>query len=436
MVEEKEGADHLSILTTTLVTLVLRFGYAGWGILLSVLLARWLGTQEYGVYVYIMALVSLLNVFAGVGLPTLLVKEISAYRANGEVGLLRGIVAISVAITFLTATVVGLLAAIVGWTLGDTYVRNTIAANWLLIVGLTLVATLSVVRSSILRGLKRIILAQVPEVVVAPVVFLTVAAGIILANGMKPTAGLALEMQFVSFAAAFAVGTFYVIKNLPPAIPEWPDTDEFKRWIRTALPFLFVGGAQIMNAKIDVMMVGSIVGSGAAGMYQIASKGAEILVFVYLAFGTVVGPRISELQARNDTAAIQKLVTSVSQWLNVGSVTVGTLLIVLGPWLLETVFGLQYADAYFSLALLSGFRLVFSLFGLCDLTLQMLGAGSVVAKTLATATGANVVLNAVLIPLYGIEGAAVATGLTLTAWNVYLSFYLKKNFGITTFLFG
>ncbi|MBF8778341.1 lipopolysaccharide biosynthesis protein [Pseudomonas fulva] len=166
--------------------------------------------------------------------------------------------------------------------------------------------------------------------------------------------------------------------------------------------------------RSDYLFIGALLGSTAVGHYAMASAAAELLLIVPEAVTT---PLMKRLLQQDE--AMQKL-TPIALRLT-GTVMLGACLCmaVIGKWLIVTLFGAEFAPAYPALlALLPG------MFAMCYtsiLRLDLLGKNrpGAVSKIMGTAAALNLLLNVILIPTYGILGAAIATSacyLLVTAW--------------------
>src|SRR6195952_4804810 len=93
---------------------IIRVASAGLAYLSQILLARWMGGSDYGVYVYVWTWVLLLGSMMDFGISVSAQKLIPEYRTRGELALLRGFLAGSRWMTFAVSSVASLgLAGIV-----------------------------------------------------------------------------------------------------------------------------------------------------------------------------------------------------------------------------------------------------------------------------------------------------------------------------------
>lgn len=178
---------------------------------------------------------------------------------------------------------------------------------------------------------------------------------------------------------------------------------------------------QQLILRSDYLFIGAILGSTALGHYAMASAAAELLLIIPEAVTTPLMKRLLQQDAGMDK--ITPLALRLTATVMLGA-CLGMALI--GQWLIVTLFGAEYQPAYPALlALLPG------LLGLCYasiLRLDLLGKNRPGTVSLIMGAGAalNLVLNLVLIPTWGIVGAAMASSIAyLTVTVAMLVLYCR-----------
>jgi O-antigen/teichoic acid export membrane protein len=167
--------------------------------------------------------------------------------------------------------------------------------------------------------------------------------------------------------------------------------------------------------RSDYLFIGALLGSTALGHYAMASAAAELLLIVPEAVTTPLMKRL--LQQGDGIERLTPLALRLTATVMLGSCLSMALI---GEWLIVTLFGAAYQPAYPALlALLPG------LFGLCYasiLRLDLLGKDRPGSISLLVGLGAllNLALNLLLIPTYGIVGAASASSIAYLAVTVAL----------------
>ena len=99
------------------------------------------------------------------------------------------------------------------------------------------------------------------------------------------------------------------------------------------------------------------------------------------------------------------------------------------------MFGSDFVGAKTALTILAVGRLLDVSLGSSALILAMSGHQRIVAVTFAIVGLINVILNGLLIPRYGIEGAAVASSISLVAAKLFLSAYIRSKVGLRVTVF-
>ena len=104
-------------------------------------------------------------------------------------------------------------------------------------------------------------------------------------------------------------------------------------------------------------------------------------------------------------------------------------------WAERGFFGSEFKDGYYALLILSVGQLVNVLSGSVGYIMTMTGRQKQAAYVLAISAALNIVMNYMLIPHFGIEGAAIATAVSLMLWNIALILYIRKKINLNSTMF-
>jgi O-antigen/teichoic acid export membrane protein len=402
----------------------------------SVLLARVLGAQGYGVYAYVFSIVSLLAVPAALGLPNLIIRYVAMYEARGEWGLLRGLLRRANQATLAAACGLAIIAAFIGWLARGWLAPEALATFWLALALLPL-SVLSRLRLAALQGLRHVVLSQVPESLVRPGLFFLLAGGAYLALGEERfSPPWAMTMLAAATSAAFLLGTALILGRLPVAVRRDNPVYLHRTWAAGALPLLAMGSMGFINSYTDILMLGAIHGAAAAGVYQVAVQGAVLVSFVLVAANMALAPAIARLHESGDLSQLQRVATGSARAILLWSAPLALLFILGGGTVLRTVFGVEFGAGATALAILSAGQLVNAGMGSVGVILMMTGHERDAALGVGVAAAMNVSLNALFIPLWGIDGAAAATSTSLVTWNLLLAWRLYHHTGIHSTALG
>ena len=395
----------------------------------GVVLARALGATRYGVYAYAFAWLELLKVPATLGLPILVTRTVAVCHASNDWGRMRGLLVRANQAVLGISLVLMLLAGGAGWVLVDRVQHPGILATlWLALLLLPL-SGLAGLRSACLCGLQWVVLGQVPDAVIRPVAFLILLGGAWLL-GAGLTSELAMTLQVAAVAVAFSSGAVLLLGRLPPPVKQAVPVFDTRVWARAALPFLFAHGLALVNGQTDLIMLGWFTSAADVGIYRVVSLGAGFVAFPIAVSLSVLGPYVARLHAEGKAAQLQVIITLSARATLVLALPVAAAILLFGNNILLHVFGPEYQPGGTALIILAVAQLFHAGVGMAGVTLDMTGHQNDTAKGFAVAAVLNVVLNAFLIPLWGIEGAAIATAVSLATWTVLLALLVARRLGL------
>ncbi len=199
-----------------------------------------------------------------------------------------------------------------------------------------------------------------------------------------------------------------------------------------SLPMLMTSTMMFIIGQTGVLMLGMFRPEAEGGYYSIAVKLATLTSFVLTAINSMAAPKFSELYHSgkiDDLFYIAKKSAKLVFW-STTPVLLGFL--VFGKPILQTVFGPDFAVAYPALVILVLGQFVHSVAGATGYFMNMTGNQNMFRNIVCIAALANVILNLLLIPQYGIYGSAVAAMVSVMFWNISTLIYIKYKFGRTT----
>jgi len=405
-------------------------------LVVSILLARLLGVKGYGVYAYAMALIGLLSLPASLGLPELLVREVAAYRARSDWGRLRGLLQRANQASLSMSVLLILLAGAISWVLAERFDSIALTTFWLSL-GLLPMIVLNSLREATLRGLCHVVLGQLPDSLFRPGVFIVLSVAVYWLSGKEQfSPKLAMDLQLGATATALVIGTFLLIRRLPKAVKSAIAHYDTRVWLKSSVPFLFLGGMFLINSHTDIIMLGWFRSAAEVGVYRVATTGAGLVTFALLSVNLALGPRIVQLYQSGEIQKLQRIITLSSRGVLLFSLPLALIFIFFGEFILSWVFGAAFGAGSTPLAILCIGQLINAGMGSVGLILNMTGHEHDSAEGVAIAAAVNVVLNTVFIPMWGLNGAAGATAISMVTWNTILSVRVHQRLGMYPTVFG
>lgn len=401
--------------------------------LLQVLLARWMGRIEYGIYEYVTAWTLFLSLPAGLGLPRTTVRLIAEYKVKQDLGSLHGLVQGSWLLILMGS--LSLTAMVVGIVLSINYYREFIYAIPLLVgIWMLPLQALMTLYKGVATALEKIALAYIPSDILYPI--LVLAGGFILWRDDDSLNSLPLMILAEVILFVIATVQFFLVRSkfnqeFEPTTP----TYAYREWVELSLILLIQQSFFIILDQSDILMVGSLIGPESAGIYNAAVKTAQWPGLALLTLNIVAAPRFASFYAQRNITGLQNLVSQANLWILIPTVIISLYLLLFTQSVLS-VFGSDFSMADWTLKVLVIGRMVDALCGSVGSLMVMTGHQNQSLPVYGCCALINIVLNVIAIPLFGMVGAAIATTITLITWNIWLSVLVVKYVNVNPSVFS
>jgi O-antigen/teichoic acid export membrane protein len=385
----------------------------------SILLARGLGPEGYGQYAFVMAVIALLALPIGPGLGQLVTREVARYQHGEEWSLFRGLLRRAYQCVVLgSVLMIGGIAIVAAsnaaWAVDDRWTLLLIASLMLPLLGL------NALRSSTLRGLRHVFQAQLPDLLARPG-FHLLFVGVLFSIGMLNSA-MALVSQIAATGLAFLLGAWILGRYRPQQVKEAEPAYRHGEWGRAMLPFILLAAVNTLNGQIGILALGWLGTAEDVAALQVAQSGAMLVVLSLSIVNLVIAPHITRAHREGDKSRLQQLSRQSARAALAVSLPIALPLIFIGGPIIHLVYGETYAViATWPLAILAVGQLVNVAFGSVGLFLIMSGHESHSLKGQIIALAVNVFAAMILIPFFGVAGAAFAIAIGLLTWNTILA---------------
>lgn len=202
--------------------------------------------------------------------------------------------------------------------------------------------------------------------------------------------------------------------------------------IKMASPFFLINFLYFLMSQIDTLMMGSMLDENAVGIYQIAIKLTAIISFVIQGVLLFSGPLLSELYASKDFIKLEHFIKRITRVLFLISLPLYLFIFRYGEQILS-YFGKEFENGYLALIIMITSQLVLTWYALVSVFLKMTGYQVQLSKLIFLSVLINIVMNIILIPKLGINGAAVASLFSTLFWNILSSHFIYKKYGFKMF---
>lgn len=393
----------------------------------TVLLTSMLSVREYGEFTYINTLIILSVLFILFGLPQLITREIAKTDISNEITTTSSLAFFTLITIAITLAVLSI--AFKTFCFFRCSEAKDLDPNLILTCVVVIIATVTnFLLQSYLRGKHRSVQSAVPTLIVQPVFFLIM---LIIFQAYSGQLNINSAMHYLAvshlIATAFFLSlTYKTIRNIKR---ESITTVSFTSWRASIFSFFLLGSINLILTKSDIILIGQILSMSDVAIYNIAIQLSLLALLPLTIINYYYEPMISKAHANGEAEYLHTIYNTIIRWTSSLTLSFIFIFVIIGKFLIFSVYGQQYTDAYYiAIALLIG-TLANSLMGPSGSMLSMTGNERLTLVSSVVAATCNIILNIIFIQFYGILGAAYATSLSMIVFKLLCAYwvYTKLN---------
>ena len=438
-----DDKDFLELFKKGGVAMLFRIGGQLMGFLLTFVIAYFFGANGLGDYVLAIVVLKIFTLLSKLGLDTVSIKYIASYCAEKSY---FGIV--SFRKKALSIILIASIFSSIIMYFGASYIAEFIGANsYHIKITSFFIFPLSVFMFHYqnMRGLKEI--GGYSFFFWTSQALFSLLAILVLTLFSKdeniPLYAYLISLIIISLGSFFSFSYFLKNKkNRNEFLLTNKISDSTANILKISIPLMLAQAVHFIMSWTDKLMLGILdspdVISGVAtnsaqiGVYHTAFKLSMFATIGLMAVKSIASPKFAELYKKNDLKILEK-VTQQSTKLIFWTTLPLVIVFILFSEQLMLLFGEEFRIGVFSFIILSLGRVVVSFSGAAGNLLQMCGKQVIFMNVAIIGSVVNIVLNFSLIPLFGINGSAFATMISLVVFNLLLVYFVKREFGFYTF---
>lgn len=388
-----------------LVSISVRIAAAFVGLGLQILLARLMALQDYGVYVILWTWVSVVGQVGVLGFYDSAARFIPRYGRREKHAHLAGYLALGFRAVIIGS---GLLAvAALAFLL---LLPGLVDPAFLLPIGVLAlgfpVLSLETYLTGVARGFGWYALSTVPGFILRPVLIM-LGVGIAQLAGITLDAVTVLALVVLASVLVLLVQALLLRARLPNAPRPTTSPERRRFWLLASVLMMPAMTAEELFVWIDVLILGFLVPPDQASLYFAAQRSLSLAAFVQYGFMLVAARGFSLSLASADRAGLQSRITrstNATFWLTIPSVAIT----LLAGYPLLHLFGDAFVAAYPCLVLLGFAYVIRAATGQAAELLVVQGRYRLSLLIVSISVATCVLAMLVLVPLWGISGAAAA----------------------------
>ena len=412
---------------------LVRVGSALLALASQVFLARWMGSFEFGIYIYVWTWVLMIGALSDFGLSSAARRFIPEYTELKALDRLRGFLSGSRWLAFGIATAIGLVGAI-GVTLLSPWLDHFVVVPLYLACVTIPIYGLVQVQAGIAQSYDWPNLALMPFYIWRQLT-ITVLMGAAYLFG-APTDAVTAMIVAVVTTWAVTIGQLVALdRRLKAKVPDGPKRYEAKTWFATSAPIFIVESFYLLLTYVDILALEYFRSPDEVAVYYAGARLLAIVAFVYFAIAVATTHKFTEYHVAGDKTRLSSFFAETIKWTFWPSLLACALILACGRPLLA-LFGESFERGYIVMFILAVGMLSRAAVGPAERLLNMLGERKQCAAIYACAFAINLVLCVILIPRIGIEGAAISTSTALVVESIMLYLVAKRRLGFHVFILG
>ncbi|VAW15949.1 hypothetical protein MNBD_ALPHA09-1982 [hydrothermal vent metagenome] len=388
----------------------------------QILLARWMGGNEYGVFAYVWVWLVVLGTLTSLGLNSSSLRFIPQYVEQKNAALERGFVFGSRLFALGLSTAVAAIGALALYWGQEIFDPEYVVPLYMALVCLPMF-TLMDTQEGTARAYSWIDLALLPPYIARPILLLMFLAAAVWL-GLEPSAETAVLAAIAATWVAAVGQTLALERRLKRTVTPGARQYAYGEWIKVSMPIFFVVAFFMLLSNTDVLVMKFFRPSIDVAMYFAAMKTTSLISFIYFAITAAYAHRFAKYDASGDMEGLAEVLREAVIWTFWPSLVAGVGILAVG-WPLLWLFGEEFTAAYPVMFVLVIGLVARAAVGPIDYMLAMLGQQNACAGVLAFTVAVNLALNFMFIPAFGLMGAAVATTIS-TMLATYLLYRLAK----------
>lgn len=216
----------------------------------------------------------------------------------------------------------------------------------------------------------------------------------------------------LSFILAVILSLYYVFKLFPEVIRAKRTAGFFNReLLMLSVPATMLGTVNFINSRIDRLMLGYFGAAEDVGIYQAISQIVIVFTIVQMAFTSILSPMIADYYQAGENDRLQQIYWLGTKWALYICLPIFALIMILPNELIIVLFGAKFAENSMVLIVLAIGELFNVSTGAVGAVMYMTGRERRYLVISLVAFTTNIILNILLIPIWDITGAAVATSM-------------------------
>ncbi len=373
--------------------------------------ARLLGPADFGLISLASTVAIIASTIVLVGIPGGVVRFVALYNGKNDPGRVKGVIVSAMGIVLPLGIIAGILLFLFADLIAVRAFNEPNLTPILKIFSLTVpfYSLFSIFVHAIGGFQEMKYVVYVRDVFQNGVRLILLIILLLLGYGVY---GAVFAYTFAIIATPF-VALYYLNKIFPVFSKKISSISMKRELFSFSWPLMFAGILGLVMGWIDTLMIGYFLTAADVGIYRASLSTAALLMIVPSSLGAIYFPVITEFYSRGERRNLENTNYAVTKWSLMSVLPLVLLMMLFSKQVLYILYGAEFMAGAMVLSILSVGNLIISIFGPTNQLISVIGRTKLIMINTSVGAVLNVILNFLLIPIYGINGAAIATGFSL-----------------------
>jgi O-antigen/teichoic acid export membrane protein len=399
------------------------------GLIMNLVIARLYGAELYGRFIYIYTFISFFPSLTSLGLRNGLIYFIPKYTTNNDTEKRNTLITNSFILTSLLSVIIIVVISLNSDFISTNLLNNSELSPLIKIMSpLIILLTLNTISQGVFRGKMEIKDFIIGKDLLMPSIKLIVVTALYFL-------GLRIEGLILGYYIGFIVLiVYYLIKiilnnNIKPKDIRLKNRKLIYTTFKFSLPLFLTGFLTFFVNKTDTFMIGYFLEDVDVGIYNIALRIGTMSSFILIAFNTTFAPMISNLYEKNKIKELGSIYKIITKWILTINLIAFSLFILFSNEIM-LFFGQEFTAGAYALIFIGVGQIVNVMVGPAGYLNIMTGKPQYELYSNIIVLILNIILNYIMIPIYGINGAAIASAISVGFTNVMRLILVYKDLNI------
>ena len=402
------------------------------GYMIMIYITNTYGAASYGEYALGITVLSIAVLLPRFGLDTAMVRIIGELKLTAGSEAVKGVVrkafSVSMAIGLVIALIFFFFSSQIALKIFDkpTLINELETVTWIIIP-----FALIYLIGSYFQAYKKVMTYMLFNMTLLNMVFFVV----LIVSGLAGRKPEPFYLYAISVGVTFLIGITLLLraigKNNETVAEGIAERFSLSKILKVSSPMLLSSSFVLLINWLDIIMLGILSDERGVGIYNASQRLAAISGIMLLAINAIATPKFVEFFTRKDYKGLERVAQNSTKLIFMTTAPI-LLIFILFPKSILSINGSEFMAGYIALIFLCIGKFVNSISGSVGYILQMTNNQTIFQNVLLLAAVVNGVLNYLLIPEYGFEGAAFASMITISMWNIILVVIIRRKLGFWT----